>query len=773
MAEIKANSMNLVPAGEVLFEDGAPLIYIFMVVKGKVEFTSGGVKLSLGVGSFLGLSGIADGAYIGSCRTLEPSSLYAFKFDGVDSVSRMLSSNKDYNGIAIFYQNKLITEMNRNYRELLSCAGSTYLDIKEQFDMYVKEAKKYGCLAASIAGLTDLKEYVPVKVPDVEKVQYYTEFSRVPLETIKTFYTVSAFMTKTHINEQLHVIAQLLEACEEILAYVENVFNILIANTESSLFKSEITLSVRIRDKGGDDSAIASFVEYNYQKLATLDELIKGRTASGIEIDKATLEKYYKCFKSGEAIEDGKEEEAVDTDTAAVLATLADSAEQILSFASYDEEKTGEFLGILDEFIALADKESQDDDVRKLRKKISEHFYKLYHTVFKKALFTKNLPKPVELFLNYGYVSEKLLDQSQLAELVCIKQPAQCGECRVYTMKEWLTRIYNGDEMPSRNDMGLDYTELLREMKKNKQIDDAKENELLEDGDAKLEHEIKNVFMPANRVVNGQLSIFVPWLYKEAFTSSVRKGFVDRERINQTYDELSKIDYSVFYRESLYTDREAGIEREYEQKKVPPVFVLFPIVGMNGIMWQEITGRRRDSEGRFFFPMFTFSNVNDMMIKVFGQFRWALCKTIQGTNWNNIQVRSLTSEYSDYIQFYKKNHNLSDDRKEKLKLQIQRGRNNLREIFTLDYISWIQNESNGAVRMNKVAREILATYCPFAYKIRKELIKQPLYEEAFARGLRERAKEVRAMELRFKGLETKKVVIPEVLLKTLEFYRAY
>ncbi len=39
MAEIKANSMNLVPAGEVLFEDGAPLIYIFMVVKGKVEFT--------------------------------------------------------------------------------------------------------------------------------------------------------------------------------------------------------------------------------------------------------------------------------------------------------------------------------------------------------------------------------------------------------------------------------------------------------------------------------------------------------------------------------------------------------------------------------------------------------------------------------------------------------------------------------------------------------------------------------------------------------------
>ncbi|MBP5160172.1 MAG: cyclic nucleotide-binding domain-containing protein [Lachnospiraceae bacterium] len=773
MADIKANSMNLVPAGEVLFEDGSPLIYIFMVVKGKVEFTSGGVKLALGVGSFLGLSGIASGTYVGSCRTLEPSSLYAFRFDGVDSVSRMLSSNKDYNGIAIFYQNKLITEMNRNYRELLSCAGSTYLDIKDQFDFYVKEAGKYGCLVSSIPGLTDLKEYIPQKVPDVEKVQYYTEFSRVPLETIKTFYTVSAFMTKTHINEQLHVIGQLLEACDEILTYVENVFNLLVASTENSLFKAEINLSSRILAKGGDNSAIASFIEYNYKKLQTLDELIRGRTASGITVDKATLENYYACFKSGSPIDDDTEEAAVDIDTAAVLATLADSAEQILTFAAFSEAELTEFLDTLNAFIDLPDKEAQDDDIRKLRKKISEQFYKLYHAVFMTSLQIKSLPKPVDLFLNYGYVSEKLLDQNQLAELVSLKQPAQCGECRVYTMREWLTRIYNGEEMPSRNDMGLDYTELLRERKKNKEIDEAKEAELLEDGNAKLEHEIKNVFMPANRVVNGQLSIFVPWLYKEAFMASVRKGFVDRERINQSYNELSKIDYSVFYRESLYTDIEAGIEREYEQKKVPPVFVLFPIVGLNGIMWQEITGRRRDSEGKFFFPMFTYSNLNDMMIKVFGQFRWALCKTIQGTNWNNIQVRSLTSEYSDYIQFYKKNHNLSDDRKEKLKLQIQRGRNNLREIFTLDYISWIQNESNGAVRMNKVAREILATYCPFAYKIRKELIKQPLYEEAFARGLRERAKEVRAMELRFKGLETKKVVIPEVLLKTLEFYRAY
>ena len=46
--------------------------------------------------------------------------------------------------------------------------------------------------------------------------------------------------------------------------------------------------------------------------------------------------------------------------------------------------------------------------------------------------------------------------------------------------------------------------------------------------------------------------------------------------------------------------------------------------------------------------------------------------TIEGTAWNDIKVKSLTSEYSDYLQFYRKNRELSEERKEKLKYQIQR-----------------------------------------------------------------------------------------------------
>ena len=84
---------------------------------------------------------------------------------------------------------------------------------------------------------------------------------------------------------------------------------------------------------------------------------------------------------------------------------------------------------------------------------------------------------------------------------------------------------------------------------------------------------------------------------------------------------------------------------------------------------------------------------------------------------------------------------------------------------------WIRNEATGSVKLNKVVREMLATYCPFAAEIRKRIGTQPLYEEAFARDIRERGKKSRELQLRLKGLETKGADIPEELKETLKFYR--
>ena len=55
------------------------------------------------------------------------------------------------------------------------------------------------------------------------------------------------------------------------------------------------------------------------------------------------------------------------------------------------------------------------------------------------------------------------------------------------------------------------------------------------------------------------------------------------------------------------------------------------------------------------------------------------------------------------------------------------------EMFIRDYISWIIYEGAGSPRLNKVARTILFSYCPFAKEIRDRLKSNPLYKETMNR----------------------------------------
>ena len=148
-------------------------------------------------------------------------------------------------------------------------------------------------------------------------------------------------------------------------------------------------------------------------------------------------------------------------------------------------------------------------------------------------------------------------------------------------------------------------------------------------------------------------------------------------------------------------------------------------------MWQETAGVRRDTPARYMFPIFTAVDLDDMMVETTGRYRWEICRKIQGVHWNDIRDKSLTAEYCDYIQFYKKNHDLSTEAKEKIKSALLRGKNNYREVFVKDYQNWIKYESKGSFRLNKVSREILVTYCPFSKEIREELKSNPMYQNAW------------------------------------------
>ena len=81
-----------------------------------------------------------------------------------------------------------------------------------------------------------------------------------------------------------------------------------------------------------------------------------------------------------------------------------------------------------------------------------------------------------------------------------------------------------------------------------------------------------------------------------------------------------------------------------------------------------------------------------------------MCRKIQGVRWNDIRERSLTSDYYDYLQFYRKNRELSAETKDQIKGALTRAKNNFREVFVKDYQNWIKYEAKGGFRLNRYVR---------------------------------------------------------------------
>jgi len=375
------------------------------------------------------------------------------------------------------------------------------------------------------------------------------------------------------------------------------------------------------------------------------------------------------------------------------------------------------------------------------------------------------------LFLHYGFIDERLLDENQI-EYICkmFHTKNEKFDCQIYTIPEWLKEIYEGRKEPSRNSFEQDYRDVLREQKRTGDITESQEKEYLEDGRRKVIFEIYNMFISNNKIVNGKLSTYVPILYKDEIFGSLDRLYLTKRNLYDAIIELEKKDFTIFNSEVLYSNPELKIEREQVIKHVYPDIIMMPVYGTASSMWQEITGKKRDTPGRFIFPTITETEVDKLVTKAFGRFHWEYCRCEQGVFWNNIQYKSLTSEYMDYIQYYRKNHELSEEKREKIKLQILRARNNSREIFLSDYELWIYNESKSAIKLNKVSRAILATYCPFSKEIREYLKTNAAIAEAMTRQQRAFAEQSKLWDMRIKRRENNGLKVPDEFYDTYNYY---
>ena len=609
------------------------------------------------------------------------------------------------------------------------------------------------------------------------KLEYFEHLCNMPPELQKSFFGADMFITSYHCREESECLEGITSSLKETFSTVEEYYKRLYSDNSECIYSAFLKAAGEMAQSGLDYTPAIEALDYIASVIKEVVILYRQEYCHKCETDLEYIEHSLNNVKAAILGSEGNGEAGFpaarsEADLSSLPDELKDSAAKILEFSELPQERTDLFMMNLIAFRNMRDRLSTDEDARNIRHSATSVFFEIYEAVFKKASLKADNSRLINMFLNYGFMDEKLLTPTQTLELYKIAGNTGSG-CKdsIYSMREWLSAIYAMEKDPSINEFGQDYFDAFREMRKRGQLTEKDKNAYDSNKDSRLAYEIQHMLRTNHKLCHGQTSVYFPVLHKEMIIRDLTKVQITPDKVSESLAKILEVDFSAFYREIHYLNANKAIEKELVMKCITPEIILIPIYGSRAAMWQEITGRSRHTPGRFLLPAFSDEDLDSVMLKLVGNFRWELCRTMMGSAWNDVTQSSLTSDYTDYIQFFKKNKDLTEEAKEKIKAQSIKNHGRMRDIFTSDYEIWVNNEAKGNVRLNKVARSILYKHCPFSKNIRINMEKQPMYSDIAAHFRNQRAKTAKDLENRYGRYVKSGIPLDSDLEHNLVFYR--
>lgn len=731
----------------------------YIIMEGSVVQSNSYARILLEKNSIIGFSEVDR--YLCNYVANQDTILVAFPFDSSDALRPMISSsekNKEFLLNAVLRQRQKLLETYAGFHAL---SRQYHTFVENIYSDYMAYCTKYQLETQAFTRMESFKALEMRHKADNWEINnsaslmqggYLDEY--VGLMKKDDGLCIGAIMEASYQSRRI------MQGLIEMVEYLKYEKDVLLAESEYDMFRLYFDMILQAGYKELDVTPL----QENMGKLAEVirklgiyeEQLVAQRLAEYQNYNFADGPK-----KPQGAGNDGEEE-----------INLEDGFGYILNYAGIEKEAAEKIKNDVESYRSLPDLLSTDDTTRQLRRRITTAFYDVYTRVCLRVLEEKEEPSPIlQMFLNFGFMDMQTAGEENAKLLYSMMGRLQrCCSEHVYTVFAWLKSIYEGKNEPSKNEFDMDYPAYLADMRKNGNLtaDEAKSH--LTRQDMKVKYEISNMISSGNRATYGKISTFCPILCSIDLINSVDKMLVTAKKVEESVNKIRNVDYSVFYREILFSDPAKGINSEMIMKEVLPDVILMPNAGTRAMMWQELGGVKKDTSARYLLPIFTVVDIDEMMMEITGRYRWEICRRIQGVRWNDIRERSLTSEYCDYIQFYRKNHDLSVEAKEKLKHALAQGKNNYREVFVKDYQNWLKYESRGSFRLNKVAREILISYCPFPKPIRDDLSANPMYQNSMRRYEIQMTKKAQRLQGVFEKYKKAGGVITKELEDGLEYF---
>lgn len=746
-------------AGSIIHTCGDILSGYDVIAKGNVALMVSGSQIDLAKGDVLGANDTIYGTHSFDYVALSDTIVLHYPLVEGQTLFDLLEATSELKNYFLTSTVKQICAIIDCYAFAQYDVNSLYLFVLEGYKDYVSQCKQHSVTAKSLPDYELLEPFHNEE--DIEQwvVDYYEDFQKLSNAKLLAFSKelpnfCVGFVYKS--NDDVHNITS---ACQLLSDYRNDISRFLLNENGTDLLDLYTSLYYKVLLKKADARNLPSIISTLMIHIESLSGIDSNLYKERINAHKTMLSD----------IESG----AYATQSSALpTGDYTGSLDTILAYANCSNETSTAIKKLIDIYKNLEDKSSLDDASRKLRKDIAKRFYELYLAIFQASLRDSSIPTVIKMFLNFGYMDEELLDAESTSYLYSIADSYHGdNEHQIYTNYEWLTAIYNGKKEPSRNEFEMDYTAHVHDRKVRGEIDAKTEQALLRDQVQKVIFEIKNVFPLVNKMTFGRISAYCPILSEHSILKSLELSIVKPDEIRKALENITKLDYSAYYRETILNIEGKIPIREFIQLEVMPDIILMPNFGIRGVMWQEIEGRKRTTSARMFLPSFLGESLQQILIRLTGEYRWEMCRRVQGAHWNDLSEYSLTSEYFDYIQFYRRNRDLSQNNKDKIKVALQRAKNSYKEMFVRDYSDWIVHEANGSPRLNKISRSIVFKYCPFTKAIRDTLKQNPQYTIEIQRFTLNQQQKIHRIDMIAQKLHSVGLELPAALKKQLDFWK--
>ncbi|WP_306701191.1 hypothetical protein [Borrelia sp. BU AG58] len=226
----------------------------------------------------------------------------------------------------------------------------------------------------------------------------------------------------------------------------------------------------------------------------------------------------------------------------------------------------------------------------------------------------------------------------------------------------------------------------------NKKLAEIKDKMLDVDvsGSSNIAVEEVGSLMEANKLTIGPRGNHFPILLKSNVVANPSL-FGSRERIIQLVREIESIQPKIFHK-----------NYRGDFLRIVPYFILIPSYGERGVCWEPIDVKNRATgRGKILVPMYP-KDLRKALILGIGDFLWELAKEQTSFRW---METGMTGQYYEYYSKF-----------------IKKG--NVKDAFLNDYFLWIEKESKGIQKMEKMVRGVMWRNAPFPKDLKGELARK-------------------------------------------------